>query len=204
MRKHRSHLRTKIESGEGTVPLRCRGPVQTWDGILQGEQLITMSCTDKITRSIEEHKGEGREGDGQTVEMPLHQINVIRPLISQLFNLKGAPNRERGASRLSNAEYQHQGKAMCVSVNWTLGDPQLEVINTATGRRRDSGTPSRLCKHALFTRWNRLYRKVRANLPEGRPDEGQTKTPSGSVEGLLVTNSEFCGTIRSRVLEKLA
>uniref|UniRef100_A0A3Q2TKM3 A to I editase domain-containing protein n=1 Tax=Fundulus heteroclitus TaxID=8078 RepID=A0A3Q2TKM3_FUNHE len=55
-----------------------------------------------------------------------------------------------------SAEYQQQGKATCVSVNWTLGDPQLEVINTATGRRRDSGTPSRLCKHALFTRWSRL------------------------------------------------
>uniref|UniRef100_A0A8C3AQB6 Adenosine deaminase RNA specific B2 (inactive) n=1 Tax=Cyclopterus lumpus TaxID=8103 RepID=A0A8C3AQB6_CYCLU len=60
---------------------------------------------------------------------------------------------------LSTAEYQQPGKASCVSVNWTLGDAQLELVNTATGRRRDSGTPSRLCKHALFTRWNRLYRK---------------------------------------------
>uniref|UniRef100_A0A7N9ATU9 Adenosine deaminase RNA specific B2 (inactive) n=1 Tax=Mastacembelus armatus TaxID=205130 RepID=A0A7N9ATU9_9TELE len=62
---------------------------------------------------------------------------------------------------LSGAEYQHPGKASCVSVNWTLGDTELEVINTATGQRRDSGTPSRLCKHSLFTRWSRLYRKVR-------------------------------------------
>ena len=70
---------------------------------------------------------------------------------------------------LSSAEYQQQGKASCVSVNWTLGDAQLEVVNTATGRRRESGTPSRLCKHTLFTRWNRLYRKVRATVhAEGR------------------------------------
>uniref|UniRef100_A0A3Q1F938 A to I editase domain-containing protein n=1 Tax=Acanthochromis polyacanthus TaxID=80966 RepID=A0A3Q1F938_9TELE len=67
---------------------------------------------------------------------------------------------------LSCAEYQQPGKASCVSVNWTMGDTQLEVVNTATGRRRDSGTASRLCKHALFTRWNRLYRKVRVTKPD--------------------------------------
>lgn len=67
------------------------------------------------------------------------------------------------SSGLSSAEYQPTGKASCVSVNWTLGDTQLEGVNTATGRRRDSGTMSRLCKHALFTRWNRLHRKVRTD-----------------------------------------
>ena len=43
-------MRTKIESGEGTVPVRGPGAVQTWDGVLLGEQLVTMSCTDKIAR----------------------------------------------------------------------------------------------------------------------------------------------------------
>ena len=75
---------------------------------------------------------------------------------------------------LSSAEYQQSGKASFVSVNWTLGDAQLEAVNTATGRRRDSGTPSRLCKHALFTRWSRLYRKVRAD------DHGGGGSPSGA------------------------
>lgn len=72
------------------------------------------------------------------------------------------------AAGLSSAEYQQPGKASCVSINWTLGDAQVEVINTATGRRRDSGTPSRLCKHALFTRWSRLHRKVSTEHTESK------------------------------------
>uniref|UniRef100_A0A3P9CKF3 Adenosine deaminase RNA specific B2 (inactive) n=1 Tax=Maylandia zebra TaxID=106582 RepID=A0A3P9CKF3_9CICH len=180
MRKHRSHLRTKIESGEGTVPVRCRGPAQTWDGVLQGEHLITMSCTDKLTRwnilglqgALLSHFVEPVYLHSMTVGSLRHTGHLGRVLNQRQERLGPLPATYRRnqplLSGLSSADYQQPGKASCVSVNWTLGDAQLEVVNTATGRRRDSGTPSRLCKHALFTRWNRLYQTSTEGPGSGR------------------------------------
>lgn len=60
---------------------------------------------------------------------------------------------------ISNAEARQPGKAPNFSVNWTVGDQGLEVINATTGKD-DLGRPSRLCKHALYSRWMRLHNKV--------------------------------------------
>lgn len=42
--------RSKIENGEGTIPIDGNEAMQTFDGILRGQRLRTMSCSDKICR----------------------------------------------------------------------------------------------------------------------------------------------------------
>lgn len=49
-RKARGQLRIKIEFGEGIIFVIFSGGIQIWDGILEGERLLIMFCSDKIVR----------------------------------------------------------------------------------------------------------------------------------------------------------
>lgn len=45
-----SHFFSLYLTGEGCIPIENDANVPTWDGVLRGERLRTMSCSDKIAR----------------------------------------------------------------------------------------------------------------------------------------------------------
>ncbi|XP_070711815.1 double-stranded RNA-specific editase 1-like [Pempheris klunzingeri] len=174
-RKARGQLRTKIESGEGTIPVRSSNTIQTWDGVLQGERLLTMSCSDKIARwnvvgfqgSLMSYFTEPIYFSSIILGSLYHADHLSRAMYQRITEIEDLPpsfslNRPL-LSGISNAEARQPGKAPNFSVNWTVGDQGLEVINATTGKD-DLGRPSRLCKHALYSRWMRLHAKLSSTL----------------------------------------
>uniref|UniRef100_A0A665TJ35 Double-stranded RNA-specific editase 1-like n=2 Tax=Echeneis naucrates TaxID=173247 RepID=A0A665TJ35_ECHNA len=177
-RKARGQLRTKIESGEGTIPVRAGNTIQTWDGVLQGERLLTMSCSDKIARwnvvgfqgSLMSYFTGPIYFSSIILGSLYHADHLSRAIYQRIAEIEALPepfslNRPL-LSGISNAEARQPGKAPNFSVNWTVGDEKLEVINATTGKD-DLGRPSRICKRALYSHWTRLHCKLSPALPIG-------------------------------------
>ncbi|XP_042541835.1 double-stranded RNA-specific editase B2 [Dipodomys spectabilis] len=176
VRKFRGHLRTKIESGEGTVPVRAPSAVQTWDGILLGEQLVTMSCTDKIARwnvlglqgALLCHFIEPVYLHSIVVGSLHHTGHLSRVMSHRMEDIGQLPTSYRHnrplLSGVSNAQVLQPGKSPHFSVNWVVGNADLEIINATTGKR-SCGSPSRLCKHVFSARWARLYGRLNTRFP---------------------------------------
>ncbi|KAM8817169.1 double-stranded RNA-specific editase 1 [Rhynchonycteris naso] len=173
-RKARGQLRTKIESGEGTIPVRSNVSIQTWDGVLQGERLLTMSCSDKMAR----WNVVGIQGSLLSIFVePIYFSSIIlgslyhgdhlsRAMYQRISNIEDLPplyTLNKPLLSGNNAEARQPGKAPNFSVNWTVGDSTIEVINATTGKD-ELGRASRLCKHALYCRWMRVHGKVPSNL----------------------------------------
>uniref|UniRef100_A0A8C8VN19 Adenosine deaminase RNA specific B2 (inactive) n=1 Tax=Pelusios castaneus TaxID=367368 RepID=A0A8C8VN19_9SAUR len=170
VRKYRGHLRTKIESGEGTTPVRCNNAVQTWDGVLLGEQLVTMSCTDKIARwnvlglqgALLSYFIEPTYLHSIIVGSLCHTGHLSRVMSHRIEDIGQLPASYRHnqllLSGVSNAETRQPGKSPSFSVNWIVGNMDPEIINATTGKRTCGGS-SRLCKHTFYVRWAKLYEK---------------------------------------------
>ncbi|KAI8033907.1 double-stranded RNA-specific editase Adar isoform X2 [Drosophila gunungcola] len=187
-RKARGQLRTKIESGEGTIPVKSSDGIQTWDGVLQGQRLLTMSCSDKIARwNIVGIQGSLLSSIIEPVYLHsivlgslLHPEHMYRAVCGRIEkSIQGLPppyhlNKPRLAL-VTSAEPRNQAKAPNFGINWTIGDTELEVVNSLTGRTI-GGQVSRITKQAFFVKYGFLM----VNLPgilvrKVTTDYGQTK-----------------------------
>ena len=173
-------LRTKIEDGEGTIPIDPNDGKQTFDGILRGQRLRTMSCSDKVCR----WNVLGLQGAilGLLIE-PVYLESLTLGYLFDHGHLSRAIccRLDKGIKldeQLPLPYYLNHpriGRVTCydisretektnnISINWCGCDMTPEVTDGRTGacltRSDNAPTPSRLCKLELFKRFRTVVAK---------------------------------------------
>ncbi|KAM8794316.1 double-stranded RNA-specific adenosine deaminase, partial [Eudromia elegans] len=182
-------LRTKVENGEGTIPVESSDIVPTWDGIQHGERLRTMSCSDKILRwnvlglqgALLSHFLEPVYLSSVTLGYLYSQGHLTRAICCRVARAGAAlaaclrpPYRinHPEVGRVSVYDSARQtGKTKESSVNWCLADEgQVEVLDGTKGKIEGPKLEvSRVAKREMFALFRQLCtRKDRAELRELR------------------------------------
>ncbi|XP_046859187.1 double-stranded RNA-specific adenosine deaminase-like [Xenia sp. Carnegie-2017] len=179
--KQQGILRTKIEDGEGTLPIDPDAPPQTWDGLLQGGRLRTMSCSDKICRwnvlglqgALLTHFIKPVYLESLTLGYLYDHGHLSRAVCCRLVH-KDDLNGRLASGYHVNHPYigrvtayeppRETEKTNNISINWVLGDKNVEVTDGRDGacqtRTANAPTPSRLCKAALFGNFLELMKRA--------------------------------------------
>ncbi|XP_072316365.1 double-stranded RNA-specific adenosine deaminase-like [Eucyclogobius newberryi] len=181
-------LRTKVENGEGTIPVESSDIVPTWDGIQHGERLRTMSCSDKILRwNVLGLQGALLSHFLQPIYLKSISLGYLyshghltRAVCCRLARDSEALSKTLPSPfRLNHPEVgrvsvydstRHTGKTKESSVNWSFPDQHcVEVLDGTKGKLDGNKLAvSRVCKVNLFCLFRALCEK------SGRKDLAQT------------------------------
>ncbi|NWX56978.1 DSRAD deaminase, partial [Promerops cafer] len=172
-------LRTKVENGEGTIPVESSDIVPTWDGIQHGERLRTMSCSDKILRwnvlglqgALLSHFLEPVYLRSVTLGYLYSQGHLTRAICCRMER-DGSTLKEKlqapyhinhpEVGRVSVYDSARQtGKTKESSVNWCLADEsEVEVLDGTKGKVDGLKlVVSRVSKRKMFTLFQQLCAK---------------------------------------------
>ncbi|KAM4861944.1 double-stranded RNA-specific adenosine deaminase isoform 1-T1 [Thomomys bottae] len=169
-------LRTKVENGEGTIPVESSDIVPTWDGIRLGERLRTMSCSDKILRwnilglqgALLTHFLQPVYLKSVTLGYLFSQGHLSRAICCRVT--RDGKSFEHGlrypftvnhpkVGRVTVYDSKRQsGKTKETSVNWCLADGfDLEILDGTRGTVDGPGNElSRLSKKNIFLQFKKL------------------------------------------------
>ena len=169
--------------------------IQTWDGIIGGERLYTMSCSDKIARwnilgiqgSLLSLYVDPIYFKSIIVGAMYHEHHLTRALYTRISGILNLPE-----SYIPNLPLLHgvsdpparvANKSPTQSVNWSWGDRDVEVVNSRTGKLSDI-VPSRLCKQLLFEAFLGLWDSLASRDLRQKVLEKKL-LPAGVIAGLL-------------------
>ena len=169
LRASRGLARVKIEAGEGTV--LAANQVQTWDGILNGERIYTMSCSDKLAR----WNVLGVQGSLLSIflEPVYFKSLILGSLYQEQHTVRAVYQRVSGIANLpegyavvqplirgvSNQSARETTKSAQSSLNWSWGSREPEYIKCKTGKCEEM-VPSQLCKQVLMEKFLSLWDKM--------------------------------------------
>ncbi|KAF5281443.1 hypothetical protein FQR65_LT14692 [Abscondita terminalis] len=167
----RGKLRTKTISGQDTTPAKFK-VIQTWEGVFQGETLLTMACSDKIMRwnvlglqgSLLSHFVDPIYLKSIILGCRFKKSDLYRAVRGRIENTVQelpAPYYLNCPQLLYStpSSTSQLGKELEFSVNWINGCPDVEIINTNTGKPENGF--SRLCKRNLMKRFLDICTELR-------------------------------------------
>lgn len=197
-RQH-GRLRTKVEKGEGTIPLDPQDGILTIDGIRSGQRLRTASCSDKIA------KWNVLGVQGALLSILIEPVYISSVILGKLFHsghlsravsmrveldndnsfskqLPGSfhvnhPKLEPGSlvKQEPCREIETKCKTNVLSLNWCAGqDTSVEIFDACLGTSPNKlAKPSRISRQALYASLKEVV-KSSQNLGHRQILEAQT------------------------------